>query len=118
VPVPTAAAAGVACRRPHAGLSADQADQPGDASTDPRIDLQRRSAIMGSPNRPDDRTHPADIDETELRQVQTDAGAPGHRPRDALVEFLDRREIKIAVQDEPHNAIRFALLPDVEFLQL
>lgn len=70
VPVPTAPAAGVACRRPHAGLSADQADQPGDASTDPRIHLQRRSAIMGSSNRPDDRTHPADVDETELRQVQ------------------------------------------------
>ena len=73
---------------------------------------------MGSPNRPDDRTHPADVDETELRQVQTDAGAPGHRPRDASVEFLDRREIKITVQDEPHHAIRFTLLPDVEFLQL
>ena len=73
---------------------------------------------MGSSNRPDDRTHPADVDETELRQVQPDAGAPGYHPRDALVEFRDRREIKIAVQDEPNDAIRSTLLPDVEFLQL
>jgi hypothetical protein len=104
--------------RPESVLGAHQPDQPGDAPTDPLVDLKHRTNAVCTRHRSRYRSEPAEVDESKLGKIQTDAGGAGQRLRDALFELPDRREIEVAAQREPHDAIRFNLLADVKFLQL